>query len=111
MSEKRVCMDIIDRQKVNRIVEFIRACGNFAYDADDVIEGLNEILLGYGIYDFLAGDEFYLLMDELLDLAEKSEISEAVRWASLELVCGHDSVSDYRIPGRISAFHGGGQIV
>ena len=91
MSEKRVCIDIIDRHKVNRIVEFIRVCGDFAYDTDDVIEDLNGILSSYGIYDVLTDDEYYLLVDELLELAEKSEIAEAVRWASSQLRCGVDS--------------------
>ena len=94
-----------------KIIEYIRSCGDFPFDSEDVVERLDNILLGYGVYDLLHGEEYYLVMDELLDFAEKSEISEAVRWASLELVCGHDSISDYRIPGRISAFHGGGQIV
>ena len=109
--------------KVYRIVEFIRSYGDFPYDTDDVIESLNDILSSYGIYDVLTDDEYYLLIDELLELAEKSEIREAERWAGLQLKCGEDStpivvehsgfvnglpfrfrsaeslVSDYRIPG------------
>lgn len=125
MAEIHTCVDMVDRQKVNRIVEYIRSCGDFAYDTDDVIEGLYGILYGYGIYDFLSRDESLLLVDELLELAEQSEISEAVRWASSQLECGMDSmpivvehsglvnglpfrfqsaeslVSDFRIPGYI----------
>ncbi len=115
----------MDRYKVNRIIEFVRSCGDFPHDTDDVIEDLNGILISYGVYDTLAADEYYLLMDELLEMAEKSEIREAARWASLQLKCGQDStpilvehsgfvnglpfkfcsaeslVSDYRMPGRI----------
>ena len=125
MIEVQACMDIIDRQKVNRIVEYIRSCGDFPYDTDDVIEDLSGILYIYGIYNFLSRDEELLLLDELLELAEQSEISEAVRWASSQLKCGMDSmpivvehsgfvnglpfrfrsaeslVSDYRVPGYL----------
>ena len=103
----------MDRYKINGIVEFAR-CMDFSYDTDDVIEGLSEILIGYDIYDILTDDEYYLLMDELLEMAEKSEIAEAVRWASMNLKCGQISypivvdsdsaeslMSDYRIPGYI----------
>ena len=86
--DKMVKVCAIDRQKVNRIIEYIRSCGDFPYDTDGVSESLDEILLGYGIYDLLSHDEYYLLMDELLELAEKAEIAEAVRWANDQLKCG-----------------------
>ena len=88
----------MDRYKVNRIIEFVWACGDFPYDVDDVIEDLSGILTSYGICSVLDSAEYYHTMDELLELAEKAEISEAVRWASLQLMCGHDSRTDYRIP-------------
>ena len=125
MVEKRICMDIIDRQKVNRIVEYIRSCGDFPYDTDDVIEELSSTLYSYDVYDFLTRDEYFFLVDELLELAEQSEIREAIKWASSQLKCGMDSMpivvehsgfvngvpfrfrsaeslaSDFRIPGHI----------
>jgi hypothetical protein len=115
----------MDRYRVNRIVEFVRSCGDFPYDTDDVIEGLTDVLCSYGIYNFLSRDEELLLLDELLELAEQSEIREAIRWAERQLECGQDStpivvehsgflngipfrfrsaeslVSDFRIPGYI----------
>lgn len=114
MGEIQVCMDGVDRYKINRILEFIKSYMDFSYDMDDVIEGLTGILLGYDIYDVLSDDEYYLLLDELLEMAERSEIREALRWASLQLKCGQVSypipteassaeslMSDYRIPGYI----------
>ena len=78
--------------KIHRIVEFIRCCGEFGHDMDDVIEDTDGILHSYGVYDFLTRDEYFLLVDELLELAEQSEIREAVRWASSQLKCGMDSM-------------------
>ena len=103
----------MDRRKINRIVEFVR-CMDFSYDTDDVIEGLSGILSNYGIYNVLDREEYFMLMDELLKLAERAEIAEAVRWASMNLKCGQISypivvdsdsaeslMSDYRVPGYI----------
>ena len=93
----------MDKYKVNRIVEFIRSYGDFPYDTNDVIEVTDGILNSYGTYDALTRDEYFLLVDEFLELAEQSEIREAVRWASLQLVCGQDLrfACDYRLPGYI----------
>lgn len=94
-------MDGVDRLRIHRILEFVKSCNSelFQYDVDEVLEDMSSILLGYDIYDVLSDDEYYLLIDELLELAEQSEIAEAARWASLQLICGHDSMSDFRIPG------------
>ena len=93
----------MDRYKVNGIIDYIWACRDFPYDTDDVIEDLNGILTSYSICSVLDSTEYYQIMDELLELAEKAEISEAVRWASLQLECGMDLrlACDYRIPGYI----------
>jgi len=87
--------------KVGKIVEYVKSCGDFCFDRDDLIEAdIQDILAGYGIYSVLTPDEEDLLLLELLELAEKNEIAEAVRWASHELVCGQDQHwgSDFRIP-------------
>jgi hypothetical protein len=90
----------MSKYKVAKIVAYIRSCGEFPHDIDDVIEGMQDILTEYGIYSILTDSEYYLIADELLELAEKAEISEAVRWASQHLVCGKDRHygSDFRIP-------------
>lgn len=95
--------DCLDRQKVGRIVEYIKSCGDFPYDTYDVIENIDGILDSFGVYDPLSRDEYLLLIDDLLEIAEDSEIAEADRWASLQLTCGQDSrlACDYRIPNFI----------
>ena len=90
----------MNRYKVHTIVEFVKSCGDFSHDMDDVISGLDGILSSYGICETLTHAEYCLLTDELLGLAEKAEIREAVRWAGWQLECGQDLSlgSDYRIP-------------
>ena len=104
----------MDRRKINRIVEFVR-CMDFSYDTDDVIEDLSGILSSYGVYDALTNDEYYLVLEEFLELSERAEMRESVRWASMNLKCGQISypivardsgsaeslMSDYRVPGYI----------
>jgi hypothetical protein len=93
----------MNKVKIYRIVEFVKSCGAFPHDTDDVIEGMQDILTEYGIYSILADDEYYSLLDELLEMAEQSEISEAELWSKTQLLCGVDSqwASDYRLPGVI----------
>ena len=69
----------MDRMKVHRIVEYIRSCGEFTFECDEVIESLDVVLDYYGIYVMLDADECLAVMDELLELAEQFEVSEAVR--------------------------------
>jgi hypothetical protein len=90
----------MNRYKIGNIVEYVKSCGAFPYDMDDVIEGTQDILTEYGIYSVLTSDEAELLLDELLKLAVKAEIAEAVRWASHHLSCGQDRHwgTDFRIP-------------
>jgi hypothetical protein len=87
----------MNRYKIGKIVEYVKSCGEFPYDMADLVEDMHEVITEYGIYSILTDDEYYLLLDELLELAERSEISEAVRWANQELVWA----SDFRIPNYI----------
>jgi len=90
----------MNRNKIGNIVEYVKSCGTFPYDMDDVIEGVQDILTEYGIYSILTDSEYYLIADELLELAEKAEIAESARWASHHLACGQDRHwgTDFRIP-------------
>ncbi|MBD3181495.1 hypothetical protein GF312_04330 [Candidatus Poribacteria bacterium] len=87
--------------RIHNIIEYIRSCGDFPFDTDHVLGKLNDIIFSYGIVCILDSGEYYMLMEELLDLAIRSEIREAVRWANWQLQCGQDSGIDYRIPGYI----------
>ena len=89
----------MNRQKMAKIVEYVKSYGDFPYDMDDVIEGMQGILTEYGIYSVLTDSEYYLLVEELLELAERSEIAESARWASHHLACGQDRHwgTDFRI--------------
>ncbi len=87
--------------KVRKIVEYVKSCEDFYYDRDDLLEAdIQDILAGYGICTVLTPDEADLLLQELLELAEKFEIAEAARWASHHLICGQDHHwgSDFRVP-------------
>jgi methyl coenzyme M reductase alpha subunit len=89
----------MNRHKIGNIVEYVKSCGAFPYDMDDVIEGVQDILTEYGIYSILTDSEYYQLVEELLEMAERSEIAESARWASQHLVCGKDRQgTDFRIP-------------
>jgi hypothetical protein len=90
----------MDRYKIGNIVEYVKSCGEFSYDMDDVIEGMQNILTEYGIYSILTNSEYYQLVEELLEMAERSEITESARWASHHLACGQDRHwgTDFRIP-------------
>lgn len=90
----------MNEYKIGKIVEYIKSFEDFCYDVDDVIEGIQDILTEYEIHSVFTDDEYYELLEELLELAERSEIAEAVKWAELELVTGQDSGwgTDYRIP-------------
>jgi len=90
----------MNRYKIAEIVEYIMSSGEpLPYDMDDVAEGMQDILKEYAIYSILTEEEYYQLLDELLEMAERSEIAEAVRWASRHLVCGKDRQgTDFRIP-------------
>ena len=68
---------MIDRQKMHRIVEYMKL-SDLEFETDEVIESLSSILAHYGLADTeLTDDERYLLIDELLPLAEKFEFREA----------------------------------
>jgi len=69
----------MDRIKVHRIVEYIRSCGEFCFECEEVIEDVDAVLSYYGISDFLDQEERLEVIDELLALAEQAEIAEAVR--------------------------------
>ena len=69
----------MNRTKAHRIVEYIRSCGGFCFECDEVVESLDEVLGFYGIYQVLDVDEYLEVVDELLGLAEEFEVAEAVR--------------------------------
>ena len=94
----------MNRYMIGNIVEFVKSCGNaFSYDMDDVTERLQEILVEYGIYSIFTDEEYYELLEELLSIAEKQEMAEAVRLAESQLKCGRDLEwgSDFRIPNYV----------
>ena len=63
---------------VHVIVEHLKR-SNFNLESDEVLEmGIYKILAGYNIFLSLSKPEYYLLLNELLILAEKNEIAEAM---------------------------------
>ena len=68
---------MIDKYKLHRIVEYMKL-SDFEFETDEVVENLSNILAYYSLADTeLTDDERYLLIDELLPLAEKFEFREA----------------------------------
>ena len=68
---------MVDRQKMHNMVEYMKL-SDFEFETDEVVENLSDILDHYGLADTeLTDDERYLLMDELLPLAEGFEFREA----------------------------------
>ena len=68
---------MIDRQKMHNVVEYMKL-SDFEFETDEVVENLSDILDHYGLADTeLTDDERYLLIDELLPMAEKFEFREA----------------------------------
>ena len=69
--------DLLISYKVLRIFEFIKRAG-FDYETDEIFEiGLQKILSSrYGIFVSLSDDEYIMLQDELMYLAEQNEIDE-----------------------------------
>ena len=64
---------MIDRHKMHNIVEYMKL-SDFQFETDEVVENLGDILDHYGLADTeLTDDERYLLIDELLPLAEGYE--------------------------------------
>lgn len=75
---------MIDKYKIYRMVEYIKLF-DFEFDTYEVMENLNEVLAYYGVADIdLADEECTLLTDELLQLAEQFEFSEAAHLALQE---------------------------
>ena len=60
----------MDRIKVHRLVEYVKSCGEFPFECDEVVEDLDEVLSFYGIHVGLTAYERLVVMDELLDMAE-----------------------------------------
>ena len=72
---------MIDRQKMHNMVEYMKL-SDFQFESDEVVENLSDILAQYGLADTeLTDDERYLLIDELLPMAERFESREAERLA------------------------------
>jgi len=68
----------MDKMKVHRIVEYIRVKGEFDFDSECVESNLREVLRYYGVCEEEIGDdEYYQLVDELLEVAEDREFTEA----------------------------------
>ena len=68
---------MIDGQKMHNMVEYMKL-SDFEFETDEVVENLSDILAQYGLADTeLTDDERYLLIDELLPLAERFEFREA----------------------------------
>ena len=68
---------MIDRQKMHNMVEYMKL-SDFEFETDEVVENLSDILAHYGHQDTdLTDDERYLLIDELLPMAERYEMREA----------------------------------
>ena len=67
------------------------------YDVED--DGVENILVCYGVFYQFTKEELAILKEYLLEMAAREEIREAVRWAGQE----HDliilSVPDRRAPG------------
>ena len=66
---------MINNYKIYRITQYIKA-SSFEFEVDEVIEGLESILAYYNVFDYLSKEEYHILMDELLALAEQFEFSE-----------------------------------
>ena len=63
---------------VHLIVDYLKR-SNFDLESDEVLEmGIKNILANYNIFLSLSESEYYLLLDELLVLAEQNEIKEAM---------------------------------
>ena len=72
---------MIDRQKMHNMVEYMKL-SDFEFEIDEVAANLSDVLDHYGLADTeLTDDERYLLMDELLPLAESFEFREAEHMA------------------------------
>ena len=68
---------MIDRHKMHNMVEYMKLA-DFEFETDEVVENLSDILDHYGLADTeLTDDERYLLIDELLPMAERFEFREA----------------------------------
>ncbi len=68
---------MIDRYKIHRIVEYIKL---FEFEISDVEENLDNVLGNYGLLEIdLTAEEYKLLENELLPLAEEYEFSEVSR--------------------------------
>ena len=68
------------RMKVHLIIEYIRQF-SFCFEEAEVIENPYEVLEHFGIFEELNFDEEALLLEELIKLAERFEVKEAIVWA------------------------------
>jgi len=75
---------MIDKYKIYRIVEYIKLF-EFEFDTYEVIENLNTVLAHYDVVDMdLTNEEYYILIEELLELAEQFEFRESAHLALQE---------------------------
>jgi hypothetical protein len=75
-------MEAIDGAKLNRIVEFVRACGCW-FDPGDAAEDLWAVLGEYGIVEELTPEEASEVVLELEGLAEEQQAGEMALQVSL----------------------------
>ncbi len=70
---------MINRHKIHNIVEYIKLF-DFEYEVIEVIENLNNILSSYDLLDMaLTSEEYSILQNELIPLAENFEFTEVSR--------------------------------
>ena len=74
----------IDGYKVALAIRQIESTGVFHECLDIEEEGVENILPQYGIFYKWTEDEKAILKEELMEMAAKEEIKEAVRWEAME---------------------------
>jgi len=74
----------MNQVKMHKLIEYLRAAGEFPFDVDDVEKRLGEVLGFFGIVEQLAADEERALRAALVDLALAEQEVEVVRLAERE---------------------------
>ena len=71
-------------RKVFQIINSVESIGVWHECLDIKESSVSEILADYGIFEDLTDAEAHIILEHLLNKAEKAEIQEAVRWANSE---------------------------
>ena len=74
----------MNRMKVHRTVEYIKASGEFNYDRIDVLDDIDRILAHYKVTETFTPHEEALLKYELTLLAEARQERECARIAHMQ---------------------------